>query len=203
MHRVLANGQVDGYTAEFDGWTDRRVTSTSASARSARSSRSSRSTLVTTETTEQMRAERAIATQARMIESMLEGVAVDQRAGVIEITNPAFDTLFGYRRGELIGRDMTTLAGWPFEQPERWQQLRGRAGRRSMQRGIRRRRADGSHFAAAGVLSRFEVAGRNHSLLVLAGRQRAQATGARDPAGREPRAVSHRQRSARRPRVRS
>ena len=36
--------------------------------------------------------------------------------------------MFGYRRGELIGRDMTTLAGWPFEQPERWQQLRGRAG---------------------------------------------------------------------------
>jgi signal transduction histidine kinase len=29
------------------------------------------------------------------------------------------------------------------------------------------RRADGSHFAAAGVLSRFEVAGRNHSLVVL------------------------------------
>lgn len=168
MHRVLATGQIDGYAAMIDGADgesrhfDIRITP-------IRSRRQIVAiTLIASETTEQVRAERAIATQARMIESMLEGVAVVNEQAVIEITNPAFDTLFGYRRGELIGRAMTTLAGWPFEQRERWQQLAGdQAGQGSMRVEFDGLRADGSHFAAAGLFSRFEVAGRNHSLVVL------------------------------------
>src|SRR5690606_41019687 len=101
-----------------------------------------------------------------MIESMLEGVAVINERGVIEITNPAFDRMFGYRRGELIGRDMAALAGWPFEQPERWQR-EGSESIRSQRVEFDGRRADGTFFAAAGVLSRFEVVGSNHSLVVL------------------------------------
>src|SRR4029453_5605534 len=90
-------------------------------------------TMIASETTEQVRAERAIATQARMIESMLEGVAVVSEQAVIEIPNPAFDTMFAYRRGEPIGPPFTPLAGWPFEQPERWQQLpSGQQGQGSM-----------------------------------------------------------------------
>lgn len=166
LHRVLANGQVDGYVAEIEGHDgqsrhfDVRVSPIREEQKIVALA------VVTSETTEQVRAERAIATQARMIESMLEGVAVIDEHGVIEITNPAFDTLFGYRRGELIGRNMAMLAGWPFEQPERWQPLSAKQGR-SMQVEFDGRRADDAHFAAAGVLSRFEVAGRNHSLLVL------------------------------------
>lgn len=166
LHRVLANGQIDGYTAEFEGVDgqarhfDIRVSPIRAEQKIVALA------LVTTETTEQIRAARAIATQARMIESMLEGVAVINEAGVIEITNPAFDTLFNYRRGELIGRNMSTLAGWPFEQPERWQTLPAEQGD-SMQVEFDGRRSDAAHFAASGVLSRFEVVGRNHSLLVL------------------------------------
>ncbi len=76
--------------------------------------------------------------------------------------------MFGYRRGELIGRAMTTLAGWPFEQPERWQQLAADPqGQRSMRVEFDGLRSDGTHFAAAGLLSRFDVAGRNHCLVVL------------------------------------
>jgi PAS domain S-box-containing protein len=166
MHRVLATGQIDGYSAEIDGAEghsrhfDIRVSPIRSEARIVAL------TLIATETTEQVRAERAIATQARMIESMLEGVAVINEHAVIEITNPAFDELFGYGRGELIGRDMATLAGWPFERPERWQQLAGEQTG-SMRVEFDGRRADGSHFAAAGVFSRFDVAGRNHSLVVL------------------------------------
>lgn len=166
MHRVLATGQVDGYATETDG-SDGQSRHFDVRVSPLRSEQKIVGlALVTTETTEQVRAERAIATQARMIESMLEGVAVINEQGVIEITNPAFDTLFGYRRGELIGRNMAQLAGWPFEQPERWQQLPAKQGR-SMQVEFDGRRADASHFAASGVLSRFEVVGRNHSLLVL------------------------------------
>lgn len=166
LHRVLANGQVDGYAAELEG-NDGRSRHFDVRVSPIREDQKIVAlAVITSETTEQVRAERAIATQARMIESMLEGVAVIDERGVIEITNPAFDTLFGYRRGELIGRNMATLAGWPFEQPERWQPLSAKQGR-SMQVEFDGRRADDTHFAALGVLSRFEVAGRNHSLLVL------------------------------------
>jgi PAS domain S-box-containing protein len=168
LHRVLATGQLDGCPAEIDGLDgqsrhfDIRVSPLYCGQTIAAL------TLIASERTGQIRAERAIATQARMIESMLEGVAVINESGVIEITNPAFDKLFGYRRGELIGRDMTTLAGWPFEQPERWQQLAsGRHGQGSMRVEFDGLRSDGSHFAAAGLLSRFDVAGRNHCLVVL------------------------------------
>ncbi|HEY7639904.1 MAG TPA: PAS domain S-box protein [Steroidobacteraceae bacterium] len=166
MHRVLATGQVDGYSAMLDDGDARHFDIRISPIRSQQQIVAI--TLIASETTEQVRAERAIATQARMIESMLEGVAVVSDEAIIEITNPAFDTLFGYRRGELIGRAMTSLAGWPFEQPERWRQLAGdRHGQPSMRVEFDGLRSDGSHFAAAGLLSRFDVAGRNHCLVVL------------------------------------
>jgi PAS domain S-box-containing protein len=166
VHRVLATAKIDGYLAEIesdDGQAqhfDVRVTPV------LRDEQVEALTLIATETTGQVRAERAIATQAQMIESMLEGVAVINERGVIEITNPAFDSLFAYRRGELIGREMVSLAGWPFEQRERWE-TQGTQSTESMRVEFDGRRSDGSHFSAAGVLSRFEVAGRNHSLVVL------------------------------------
>ncbi|HLS82678.1 MAG TPA: PAS domain-containing protein [Steroidobacter sp.] len=166
MHRVLASAQVDGFCAQIQGagaeprHFDVRV------APVLQQSRVAALTVIASETTEQVRAERAIATQARMIESMLEGVAVIDESGRVEVANPAFDDLFGYRRGELIGREMSSLAGWPFEQPERWRRAPGTRDA-SMRVEFEGRRADGTHFAAAGLLSRFEVAGRSHSLLVL------------------------------------
>jgi two-component system sensor kinase FixL len=164
LHRVLATGQIDGFPAEIEGVSgesrhfDIRVTPVREGDAVVAL------ILIASETTEQVRAERAIATQARMIESMLEGVAVINDEGVIEITNPAFDALFGHRRGELIGREMATLAGWPFERPERW---RLTSGDQTLHVEFDGWRADGSHFAAQGVLSRFEVAGQNHRLVVL------------------------------------
>lgn len=166
LHRVLATGQTDDYSAEVDGLSsgsrhfDFHVTPIFEADGIVALM------LIANETTEQVRAERAIATQARMIESMLEGVAVINEDGLIEISNPAFDALFGYARGELIGRDMSTLAGWPFEQRERWSRHADERGD-SLRVEFDGRRADASHFAAAGVLSRFDVAGRNHSLVVL------------------------------------
>ena len=129
MHRVLATGQVDGYSAMLDDGESRHFDIRISPIRSQQQVVAI--TMIASETTEQVRAERAIATQARMIESMLEGVAVVSEQAVIEITNPAFDMMFGYRRGELIGRAMTQLAGWPFEQPERWQQLASQRDRAS------------------------------------------------------------------------
>ena len=166
LHRVLASGQVDGFAAEIEGFDGQQHHFDIRVSPFHPDDGTSWLTLIATEITEQVRAERAIATQARMIESMLEGVAVINERGVIEITNPAFDRMFGYRRGELIGREMAALAGWPFEQPERWHRA-GTESVRSQRVEFDGRRADGTFFAAAGVLSRFEVVGSNHSLVVL------------------------------------
>lgn len=164
FHRVLGTGQSDGFSAELDA-TDSQPRHFDVDVTPVRrDGKIVALTLVATETTEQVRAERAIATQARMIESMLEGVAVVNEQGVIEITNPAFDRLFGYNRGDLIGLDMGELTGGAFAQRGR-SPLRG--SNDSMALEFEAHRRDGSGFAAAGVLSRFEIAGRNHSLVVM------------------------------------
>ena len=165
LHRVLATAQVDAFSAQLDTSEtqprhfDFHVTPVRRDGKQVVAL-----SLVATETTEQIRAERAIATQARMIESMLEGVAVINEHGVVEITNPAFDGMFGYGRGELIGCEMAELAEGAFSNRERWLS-RGSSGSLHLEFDARRR--DGTAFAVAGVLSRFEVAGRNHSLVVL------------------------------------
>jgi PAS domain S-box-containing protein len=163
LHRVLATGQLDGFTAQIES-RDSQLRHFDVTVTPVRQHGDIVAlTLVGTETTEQVRAERAIATQARMIESMIEGVAVINEAGVIEITNPAFDRMFGYGRGELIGRAMMELAngvfgprGWPLN-----------SGVSSLAFEFEAHRRNGSGFAAAGMVSRFEVAGRDHGLVVL------------------------------------
>ncbi|MFL6550718.1 MAG: PAS domain S-box protein [Povalibacter sp.] len=119
-------------------------------------------TLHAGETTEQVIAERAIATQAQMIDSMLEAVAVFDQQGVIHITNPAFDAMFGYQRGTLLGRDLRTLVQWHMDEPWHTQ-----AVGESMTVEFEAQRRGGESFSAAGVLSGFDIAGRNHCLLVL------------------------------------
>lgn len=163
LRRVLASGQLDGFTAEIDGDLQRRHFDVQVAAVQVAGDVLAL-TVVGTEITQQVRAERAIATQARMIESMLEGVAVINEQNIVEITNPAFDRMFGYERGDLIGRDMVELTGGAFSDHGRWPLGDGEASSRLEFEAPRR---DGSTFAASGVLSRFEIAGRNHALLVL------------------------------------
>jgi PAS domain S-box-containing protein len=85
-------------------------------------------------------------------------------AGLIVITNPAFDALFGYSRGMLIGRPLTSLSEalelstlprasakgvspWPLE--------------------FETRRPDGTTVTVAGAISQLDDAERRHGLLVL------------------------------------
>ncbi|HEX8315733.1 MAG TPA: PAS domain S-box protein [Flavisolibacter sp.] len=52
-------------------------------------------------------AEESLKLQARVLESMDEGVSVSDEAGVILYTNSAEDKMFGYGPGELIGQHVT------------------------------------------------------------------------------------------------
>jgi PAS domain S-box-containing protein len=60
--------------------------------------------------------EEALRTQAQVLENMAEGVAVTDPQGCIIYTNPAFDVMFGYDRGELLGRPSHLLNAYPPEE---------------------------------------------------------------------------------------
>ncbi|MBL8058288.1 MAG: PAS domain S-box protein [Anaerolineales bacterium] len=55
-------------------------------------------------------AEESLAMQASVLANMAEGVNVsDEESGQILLTNPAFDAMFGYPPGELLGQSVTVL----------------------------------------------------------------------------------------------
>src|SRR4051812_6189917 len=56
-----------------------------------------------------VRQEETLRLQARVLESMTEGVSLcDERGGIL-YTNPAFDAMFGYGTGELVGKPLAAL----------------------------------------------------------------------------------------------
>lgn len=69
--------------------------------------------------TDRRQIEEMLKTQSRVLESMAEGVNVCDENGVIFYTNPAFDEMFGYRRGELHGQHVSVLNSYPPEENAR------------------------------------------------------------------------------------
>ena len=65
--------------------------------------------------TEERRAEETLQTQARVLNNMGEGVQMADTQGRIFLTNPAWDAMFGYTHGELIGQHVSVLNDPPEE----------------------------------------------------------------------------------------
>ncbi len=59
--------------------------------------------------------EQSPAIQARVLESMIEGVIVVDEQGIIRLTNPAMDAMFGYARSELVGKHVSIVNAYPPE----------------------------------------------------------------------------------------
>ncbi len=112
--------------------------------------------------TEQKRAAETLQTQARVLESMAEGVTVTDAGGRIMYSNPAFDTMFGYQPGELIGQpasrlnDFSAAEGLRFAQ-EMVEQLKTK---RLLSGEVRNRRKDGTPFHTFARISALEIAGK-------------------------------------------
>jgi PAS domain S-box-containing protein len=66
--------------------------------------------------TERRLAQQTLAQQAAVLENMVEGVNVSDENGIIFFTNSAFDRMFGYERGELIGQHVSILNDYPSEE---------------------------------------------------------------------------------------
>jgi PAS domain S-box-containing protein len=70
--------------------------------------------------TERKRTEDALQLQSLVLSDMAEGVAVGDRQGIIRFTNPAFEALFGYAPGELIGKHVSVVNDLPPGENERF-----------------------------------------------------------------------------------
>jgi two-component system, LuxR family, sensor kinase FixL len=122
-----------------------------------------------TEVTEQRAQRDMLRTQARILETMREGVVlVDAATLVVRLTNPAFDRLFGYRPEELIGQPIGPLISVPGSQRKRFERdLRDRHRMGGAPVEFECVRQDGSRFTASCVISPLSMGGTDHWLAVL------------------------------------
>ena len=126
------------------------------------------------------RAEEALQTQTRVLESMAEGVVMTSEDERIVFTNPAHSAMFGYQPGELIGQPVTVLNDGSAEEGARVardiiEQLRT-TGHWSGE--IRNRRKDGTPFYTYARVSALDIAGKKFWIAVqedISERQQVEA----------------------------
>jgi two-component system cell cycle sensor histidine kinase/response regulator CckA len=75
--------------------------------------------LMVRDITERKQAEKSLRIQGTMLENLAEGVMVADAWNRITYVNPAFERIFGYERGELIGQDLSILNDLPPEESKR------------------------------------------------------------------------------------
>jgi PAS domain S-box-containing protein len=117
---------------------------------------------ISTDITERKKAEQALQTQARILENMDEGVLVYDAHEHILLTNPALDAMFGYARGELIGKSTFGLNPFP---PETGAQIAGEIRsllqtQPSLVREFLNRRKDGTEFISESRISKLQIDGQ-------------------------------------------
>ncbi|MBL8800092.1 MAG: PAS domain S-box protein, partial [Planctomycetia bacterium] len=114
------------------------------------------------------RAEATLQMQAMVLDNMLEGVIVSDEQGYTLLTNPAFDAMFGYQRGELTGQHVTVLNADPPEISDRLvrgisEQLKSCGVWRGE---VHNRRKDGTTFTSSVHLSALQMAGKRYWISV-------------------------------------
>ncbi|HIK12049.1 MAG TPA: PAS domain S-box protein, partial [Oscillatoriaceae cyanobacterium M33_DOE_052] len=104
----------------------------------------------------------ALHTQDRVLEKMVEGVNVANENGIIIYTNPAFDTMFGYKPEELIGRHISILNNYPPDENARivGEIMASLKTKGSWVGELANRRKDGTEFTTKAQISGIEIAGK-------------------------------------------
>jgi PAS domain S-box-containing protein len=108
------------------------------------------------------RAEEALGAQAKILENMAEAVTVTDRRGYITYTNPAFDAMFGYKPGELLGRHSNILNHYPPEENIRVvKEILRQVDRTGVWSGeFRNCKKDGHPFFTSARVSALEIQGK-------------------------------------------
>jgi PAS domain S-box-containing protein len=122
----------------------------------------------TRDITERRQAEESLRLYGRVLDSMIEGVSVSDERGFIIYTNPAEDEMFGYARGELVGRHVTVLNAYPPEENERIvREVIGQLQAKGLWAGQwSNRRKDGTPFTTFARITALEISGRKHWVCV-------------------------------------
>ncbi|MBD1923983.1 PAS domain S-box protein [Microcoleus sp. FACHB-831] len=110
--------------------------------------------------TERKRTE-AIKTKVQVLESMVEGVNVSDENGIIFLTNPAFDAMFGYSQGELLGERVSVLNAHQNSRLIGEITSLLQAGG-SWSGEIENRKKDGTPFITYGRISTLEISGKKY-----------------------------------------
>jgi two-component system cell cycle sensor histidine kinase/response regulator CckA len=118
--------------------------------------------------TERRRTQETLQTHAQVLESMAEGVALCAEDQTIVLTNPAFDAMFGYKRGELAGQPISILnCNSPDEvsrmAPAMLEQL---AKKEVWQGEFKSLKKDGARFLTACRMSALELSGKPYVISV-------------------------------------
>jgi PAS domain S-box-containing protein len=135
--------------------------------------------------TNRKQAEERLKTQARVLESMVEGVNIADENGVIVFTNPAFDQIFGYGPGELIGQHVSVLNRYtPEENARIVQEIAEQLKAQGAWIGeFHNRKKDGTPFITYARINALEISGRLHFVSVQEDiTERKQAEAARHEA---------------------
>jgi PAS domain S-box-containing protein len=114
------------------------------------------------------RAEEALQTQTRVLESMAEGVVMTGEDERIVFTNPAFGAMFGYQPGELTGQPVAVLNdGAPEESARLARDIIEHLRTTGLWSGeVRNRRKDGTPFYTHARVSALEIGGKKYWIAV-------------------------------------
>jgi PAS domain S-box-containing protein len=126
------------------------------------------SVLVFRDVAERYRTEQSLLLQSRVLESMTEGVSVADEAGVIYYTNPAEDRMFGYDRGELVGKHVSVQNDYPPEENARrvGEVIEHLKGGGVWTGEWHNRRKDGSAFTSYARITTLDAGGRRSFVCV-------------------------------------
>lgn len=117
--------------------------------------------MVTSDITERRERENVLRTQAQVLATMLEGVVVVDREGIVRITNPAFDRMFGHEPGALDGTALSALLAGGSLRPV----AAGRQALAAPAEFLGRR--GGETFVGAAVASALAIAGEPYDVYVV------------------------------------
>jgi PAS domain S-box-containing protein len=113
-------------------------------------------------------AEEEIKKHSHILKEMAEGVNVADSSGIIKYANAAFERIFGYGKGELIGSNVSILNAVDDEENETtMSEMTETFNKNGFWRGeVRSRRKDGSVFYTLASISEIELSGERHWISV-------------------------------------
>jgi PAS domain S-box-containing protein len=118
--------------------------------------------------TARRRAEEVLGFHYRVLESLSEAVSAAEEDGTIVFTNAAFDRMFGYAPGEVVGTRVSMLTAYPPEETRvRMNEVVGQLKTDGRWAGeLLNRRKDGGTFATRTVITLLEMSGRKYMVSV-------------------------------------